>query len=236
MSKSQTSGQSSLEFAVKATHWFATIGSVVERRGRVTTATSSRTIAGLAVARVGDVVTYDDGSQAIVIDGAGCAAISCDKPVALVGSRLSNGDRIVESLQRRRGIAEYHGKPIDGLFDPTYVPPSRAPNYRLAVRGATTARGGVLREPSSKWELSGRLGKAGAVGDLIHYPDGSIARIISGLGLTNVDDYQPLAFVGSALDNGDTITDSPERTGSASPTAFAIVKRCAVVGLTRGSE
>jgi uncharacterized Zn-binding protein involved in type VI secretion len=135
VSEFNSSDRSNLELAVKAMHWFATIGSLTERRGRVTQATSSRTIAGLAVARVGDVVTYDDGSQAIIVDGAGCAAISCDKPVALVGSRLSNGDRIVESLQRGRGIAEYHGNPIDGLFDAAYVPPSREPYYRLAVRG-----------------------------------------------------------------------------------------------------
>lgn len=82
--------------AVKVLHLFATIGSLTERGGRITKATGRQAIAGLPVARVGDVVTYEDGSD----DGAGFAAVSGDKPIALVGSRLSNGDRIIESLQR----------------------------------------------------------------------------------------------------------------------------------------
>ncbi len=67
-----------------------------------------------------------------------------------------------------------------------------------------------MREPSGTWEVAPHLGKAGTVGDLIHYPDGSTARITSGLGLADGPDFAPLAFVGSELDNGDTITDSPE--------------------------
>jgi uncharacterized Zn-binding protein involved in type VI secretion len=215
---------------IKATHLFATIASLTERGGRVTKATGSISIAGLTIARAGDVVTYEDGSQAVIIDGAGVAMVSCDKPVALVGSHLSNGDRIVESLQRGRGIIEYQGKPIEGLFDPTYVPPKSEPSFRLAVRGATTARGGVLREPSSMWEVSIALGKAGAIGDIIHYTDGTMAKIVSGLGLPNCPDYQPLAFVGSELDNDDTITDSPEREGQVSSTTFTVVRRSTVTG------
>jgi len=114
-------------------------------------------------------------------------------------------------------------KSIAGLFDPAYVPPPAPLAYRLAVRGATTARGGVLREPSSTWEVAEHLGKAGAEGDLIHYPDGSTARIVSGLGLVDRPDFAPLAFVGSELDNGDTITDSPERQGMASSAVFTVV-------------
>jgi len=53
------------------THLFATIGSLTERGGRVSTATSGLELAGLNVARVGDVVTYDDGSEAAIVDGAG---------------------------------------------------------------------------------------------------------------------------------------------------------------------
>jgi len=209
---------------IKATHWFATIGSLTELGGRVTEASSGLKIAGLAVARVNDVVTYDDGSEAAILDGAGYAAVSGDKPFALVGSRLSNGDRIIESLQHVQGVTEYHGRPIDGLFDPAYVPPPRKSSYRLAVRGAITARGGVLREPSSTMVINLGLGNAGAIGDLIHYRDGSTARIVSGLGLAEHHDYRPLAFVGSELDNGDTLTDSPEREGRASSTVFTIVK------------
>jgi hypothetical protein len=66
------------------------------------------------------------------------------------------------------------------------------------------------------------------MGDLIHYPDGTTARITSGLGLPDSRDYAPLAFVGSELDNGDTITDSPERDGNASSALFTVVKRSAI--------
>jgi hypothetical protein len=74
------------------------------------------------------------------------------------------------------------------------------------------------------------LGKAGTIGDAIHYPDGTIAKIVSGLGLAGRPDFQPLAFVGSELDNGDTITDSPEREGHASSTTFTVVRCSAAAG------
>lgn len=206
------------------THLFATVGALTERGGRITTATSGLTLAGLEVACVGDVVTYDDGSVTVIIDGAGNNH-SEGKPFALVGSRLSNGDRITETLRNSCGIHVCEGQSVAGLFDPTYVPPPAPPAYRLAVRGATTARGGALREPSSTWDVAPHLGNAAMVGDLIHYPDGSTARVISGLGLADGSDFAPLAFVGSGLDNGDTITDSPERHGIASSVVFRVVAR-----------
>ncbi|MGU7771405.1 PAAR domain-containing protein [Burkholderia sp. MR1-5-21] len=209
------------------THLFVTIGALTERGGRVTKASSGLTVIGLAVARVGDIVTYEDGSEAVITDGAGEYAIDRDKPFALVGSRLSNGDRIVETLQRSWGIHVPAGETIDGLFDASYVPPPAPLRYRLAVRGATTARGGVLREATGTWDTGVRLGKAGVVGDLVHYADGSTARIISGLGLTDNSSFELLAFVGSELDNGDTMTDSPERDGLVSADTFAVVKRSA---------
>src|ERR1700678_4371534 len=87
--------------AVKATHWLATIGSPTEQGGRVTGASSGLKVAGLSVALIDDVVTYEDGSEAVIIDGSGDAASYRDKPFALVGSRLSNGDRIIASLQNK---------------------------------------------------------------------------------------------------------------------------------------
>ena len=95
------------------THLFATIGAFTERGGRVTAATSGLTVAGLAVAR----------SEAAITDGAGDYAVGGDKPFALVGNRLSNGDHIVETLQRSWGIHVPVGEPVHGLFDPAYVPP-----------------------------------------------------------------------------------------------------------------
>jgi uncharacterized Zn-binding protein involved in type VI secretion len=229
MSHVEEKQDAKINSALKTTHWFATICSLTDRGGRVTKATSSLTIAGLAVARVGDVVTYEDGSEAVILDGAGVYAVDDGKPVAMVGSRLSNGDRIVQSLQSSWGVEVREGNPIEGLFDPAYVPSPPTPSYRLAVRGATTARGGVLREPTGTWEVNVALGKAAVLGDLIHYPNGSTARIVSGLGLADSRDYQPVAFVGSELGNGDTITDSPEREGVASSTVFTVVNRSTVV-------
>lgn len=210
------------------TYLFATIGALTKRGGRVTECTSGLTVAGLAVARVGDVVTYEDGSEAVITDGAGNCAVSRDKPFALVGSRLSNGDRIVETLQRLWGIHIPAGEAVDGLFDAAYVPAPATPRYRLAVRGATTARGGVLCNVTGAWDTGIRLGKAGTVGDRVAYADGSTATIVSGLALVDNPGFEPLAFVGSELDNGDTIADSPEREGLASACNFAPVK-CSTV-------
>ncbi|WP_230961786.1 PAAR domain-containing protein [Burkholderia thailandensis] len=76
---------------------FATLGSTTERGGQVTTATSGSSLWGRDVACVGDVVTYPDGRKSMIVDGAYFTPMSRTKPIALVGSRLSNGDRIVEA-------------------------------------------------------------------------------------------------------------------------------------------
>jgi len=105
----------------KPTYAFATIGSITERGGRVTHVTTKAEFKGKALARVGDTVTYDDGTEATIVDGAGFAASWGGKPLALVGSRLSNGDRITESTQTVWGIVVQHGESILGLFDSTYT-------------------------------------------------------------------------------------------------------------------
>lgn len=101
---------------------FATIGSRTARGGRVDRVTTRAEARELALGRVGDVVTYEDGSEATIIDGAGFAAQWCGVPFALVGSRLDNGDKIVETLQDFWGVTDSADKPIQGLFDPAYVP------------------------------------------------------------------------------------------------------------------
>jgi hypothetical protein len=69
-------------------------------------------------------VTYADGSTATITSGAGFCFIDRDKPVAIVGSHLSNGDVIVGSPNETLTINEPEGEPpIPGLLDPTYVPP-----------------------------------------------------------------------------------------------------------------
>lgn len=216
---------SELEQRKGATYAFATIGARTERGGYVTRATSRMSICGLAVARVGDVVTYNDASEAAIIDGAGALFVDNGQCGALVGSRLSNGDRIVSTPWEngRSGLFVAEGQTPEGLFDPHYAPPQVEPGYRLAIYGATTARGGILREPAADWRIDGREAKVGTVGDAVQYPDGTTARIVSGLVVENAPDFVPLAFVGSELDNGDTITDSPERKGDA-PRSFKIAR------------
>ncbi|MGX7005695.1 PAAR domain-containing protein [Caballeronia sp. KNU42] len=196
----------------ETTYLYATIGSLTARGGRVTLATGGATVAGLGLARVGDVVTYPDGSEAVIVDGAGLATVIANQPAALVGSSLSNGDRIVESLQQGHGIVVRAGKTIDGLFDAAYVPPPATdPTYRFAVKGATTRLGGVLREATSDFEVGGTHRKAGAVGDFIEYDDGTRSQIITGVGLPDTPEFRALAVVGSVLANGDVINDSPDR-------------------------
>ncbi|WP_429250316.1 PAAR domain-containing protein [Paraburkholderia sp. GAS333] len=92
-----------------------------ERGGRVSRVTTKAEYQGMALASVGDTVTYDDGSEATIIDGAGFAASWDGKPYALVGSRLSNGDTITETLQDGCGITVRSDKPVPGLFGPAYV-------------------------------------------------------------------------------------------------------------------
>jgi uncharacterized Zn-binding protein involved in type VI secretion len=197
---------------------FATIGARTERGGYVTRATSGLSQCNLKVARVGDVVTYRDGSQAAIIDGAGAMSIYDGKSHALVGSRLSNGDRIVSTPWEdgKSGLFVAEGETPKGLFDPSYVaPPQAEPGRRFALRGSTTARGGVLREPGGTWSIDGKEVKIGVVGDLVYYADGTTARITSGLALVANRGLAQFAYVGSLLDNGDTVTDSPERDGAA---------------------
>ncbi|RKT26397.1 PAAR motif-containing protein [Paraburkholderia sp. RAU2J] len=104
---------------------FATVGSLSERGGRITCVSTSATIDDKGLAVVGDIVTYQDGTEATIIDGAGFAAMWSNKPFALVGSRLSNGDRIISAPQDSFGITVRDGEDIPGLFDPLYVPPEQ---------------------------------------------------------------------------------------------------------------
>jgi hypothetical protein len=105
----------------ETTHLFATIGARTERGGWIAEVTTKLGYRGLMLARVGDIVRYEDGTEATINDGAGIAATWEDKPFALVGSRLSNGDRISETLQDGMGIDGRPDKPIPGLFDPSFV-------------------------------------------------------------------------------------------------------------------
>lgn len=123
MQDKNTEQQENAEAVTKKNHPFTTDGSTTERGGRIVQASSGMKIGELAVARVGDKVVYEEGSEPEIIDGAGFAAVHLDKPLALVGSSLSNGDRIVKSMQTGAGVTERPGRVIEGLLDPDYVPP-----------------------------------------------------------------------------------------------------------------
>jgi uncharacterized Zn-binding protein involved in type VI secretion len=156
---------------------FAAVGALTGR---------SITLAGLPLACVGDTVTYSDGAQAVIMDGAGIAATLKGAPYALVGSSLSHGDRITETLW---------GELDAGIFHED---------------GATTPGGGVLRKATSSWKIEHTLTNAARIGDFIAYRDGSRTWIITGVGIAGQPEAA-LAVVGSLLDNGDVIDDSPHR-------------------------
>jgi len=73
---------------------------------------------GHLIAVVGDEVIYSDGSTSKIISGAGKASELDGDPVALVGSRLENGDEIIESLQSAFEFRFYHDREIpEGFLD-----------------------------------------------------------------------------------------------------------------------
>ncbi|MFB9125528.1 PAAR domain-containing protein [Paraburkholderia dipogonis] len=111
---------------------FATIGARTERSGCVT---GGRVlpICGLLVACIGDIVTYSGFSEAVITDGAGIALVYSGNPVALVGSSLSNGDRIVSAISNERGLSVDEDQDIEVLFDADCVPESHKPSARFAV-------------------------------------------------------------------------------------------------------
>lgn len=214
---------------------FATVGARTERGGYVTHASSGLVICGLQVALVGDIVTYRDGSEAVVTDGSGKLSFYRDKCFALIGSHLSNGDKIVSTPwdDGKSGLFVAEGEKPDGMFDPSYVPPPIEPGHRFALFGSTTERGGVLREPGGNWSINGADVGVGVIGDLIYYADGTTARITSGIALVANRGLAQFAHMGSTLDNGDMITDSPERQGAAHRGTYEPVTEAQI---RRGSE
>lgn len=105
----------------------ATIGSRTRRGGRVVDADGHTD--DFRVACVGDRVRYPDGSESVITSGAGHASTFADRPVALVGSHIANGDRIVARAQSIGEIVVVEGEPVCGLLEPGYQPP------RLALPG-----------------------------------------------------------------------------------------------------
>ncbi|OCS45970.1 PAAR domain-containing protein [Ralstonia pickettii] len=71
---------------------------------------------------VGDEAVYPDGSTAVITAGAGIALVGDDRPAAIIGSPLSNGDTIVSSSITALTFDEPAGAPVIGLLDPAYRP------------------------------------------------------------------------------------------------------------------
>lgn len=100
----------------------ATEGSRSREGGVVVGATSSMSfriegaspVTFLKAARVGDRVTYPDGRSAQIVTGAG----DHNGNLALVGSRLSNGDEIIDTLFSGICIVAREGKPMHEDFLP----------------------------------------------------------------------------------------------------------------------
>lgn len=78
--------------------------------------------------------------------------------------------------------------------------------YDLATLGAKTRLGGEVATASTDMEMDGH--RIACVGDVVRYPDGSESKIVSGAGSAFAYKDRPVAIVGSATDNGDTVVRS----------------------------
>jgi uncharacterized Zn-binding protein involved in type VI secretion len=107
---------------VLARYPIATIGSRTSRGGRVV-ASNEQVADDYRIACVGDRVRYPDGSESVITSGAGHASTFANRPIALVGSHVANGDRIVSRAQSIGEIVVLEGEPVPGLLEPGYLPP-----------------------------------------------------------------------------------------------------------------
>ncbi|MET3928817.1 putative Zn-binding protein involved in type VI secretion [Lysobacter sp. OAE881] len=79
-------------------HAVATVGARTAQGGTVVSGDPRVLMDGHAIACVGDRVTYPDGRDARIQSGSRHVFVA-ERAIAAVGSRLDNGDVIVESLQ-----------------------------------------------------------------------------------------------------------------------------------------
>jgi uncharacterized Zn-binding protein involved in type VI secretion len=109
---------------VIARYPIATIGSRTRRGGEVVLASQGEPADDFRIACVGDRVRYPDGSESVIVSGAGHASTYANRPIALVGSHIANGDCIVARAQSIGEIVVVEGEPIPGLLEPGYAPPA----------------------------------------------------------------------------------------------------------------
>ncbi|WP_047473109.1 PAAR domain-containing protein [Acinetobacter sp. ZOR0008] len=97
-------------------YYVAVHGAKTQNDGLVNVSSTNTKIKGLSIARVGDEVIYADGTTSKIISGAGTACIVDGSPVALVGSRLENGDEIIESPNNTIAIRIYKDQALPQNF------------------------------------------------------------------------------------------------------------------------
>lgn len=109
------------EHPVTAIYRIAVEGSLTQRGGVVRAVWNGSEI-GLKdgrrvnIALEGDEVVYPDGSTASIITGSGKSIQKNGRGIALVGSRLSNGDQIVSTPQSSGTLVEREGVPMGDDF------------------------------------------------------------------------------------------------------------------------
>jgi uncharacterized Zn-binding protein involved in type VI secretion len=106
---------------IVARYPIATVGSRTRRGGQVVHADGWDD--DFRVACVGDKVRYPDGSESVITSGAGHATTFAGRPVAVVGSHIANGDRIIARAQSMGEVVVVEGEQVPGLLEPGYLPP-----------------------------------------------------------------------------------------------------------------
>lgn len=81
--------------------------------------------------------------------------------------------------------------------------------YHYATLGSKTRMGGEIVTASTGIKIHEH--RVACVGDWVRYPDGTETEIVSGAGFAAAFKGRPIAIVGSATDNGDTVTCSLQR-------------------------
>ncbi|MCH7350413.1 MULTISPECIES: PAAR domain-containing protein [unclassified Acinetobacter] len=97
-------------------YYVATHGAKSRNDGLVNASSHAVKVAGLSLACVGDEVIYADGTTSKIISGAGAVCSVDGVSVALVGSRLENGDEIIESPNTSIAIRIFKDQPIPENF------------------------------------------------------------------------------------------------------------------------
>ncbi|MCU6410295.1 PAAR domain-containing protein [Enterobacter quasiroggenkampii] len=111
------------EHPVVAIYRIGVDGAQTQRGGVVRAAWNGSEIAledghKVNVALEGDEVIYPDGTTARIVTGSGSKFQKSGQSIALVGSRLSNGDVIISTPQAGCTLNELKGMPVDADFLP----------------------------------------------------------------------------------------------------------------------